>query len=192
MTRPRALSLLVALSVFALPACGSIVNRPDARPMCFDDNRAVILLAQAVPDATWVPCVERLPAGWDWASQNIRSGSGVFVLSLGTAAASTVTVTLSSSCETDGMEPFNVSNTDASISGYRKLSTEAGITGDYRFAFTGGCITWTFALEPGTPEAILEEVDNALGFLFRPGLAHRLERDDDVRLCGAGSPPCEG
>jgi hypothetical protein len=188
-TTRRWLVLVASISMLG-PSCALDVNPSQSRPMCLEDNRAVILLAQSVPDATWVPCMRRLPAGWTWGAQAIERGSGRFQLAVGVEG--TIDVALLPSCETSGMGSVTVPNTDATIAAYRDLSTDAGITGDYRFTFTGGCITWSLALAAGTPVAALEEIEATIGFLFRPLLASRLERDAGVRLCGAGAPPCEG
>ena len=64
----RAALALVLAAVAFLPACGAGA-REDV-PFCLEQSKndgLLILFAQAVPTATYVPCLSGLPAGWSFA-----------------------------------------------------------------------------------------------------------------------------
>src|SRR4029453_6741496 len=78
--RGRLGAAIVSLGASALlvPACGGVYPQPLT---CGADNtNALILMAQAVPSATLVPCIAEFPAGWSYNGSRIRSSSAPFWL----------------------------------------------------------------------------------------------------------------
>ena len=72
-------------------------------PACGTDE-VMILMAQAVPTATAVPCVASLPAGWSVGGVRVGNGAGWFWLDSDRAGANAVRVSIhpAGSCPTDG------------------------------------------------------------------------------------------
>src|SRR5262245_18452412 len=65
----------------------------DQDPPCGTGN-TIILMAQAVPSATAVPCVASVPSGWDIGNVGIRQGRAWFWLNSDVARNHAVEVTL--------------------------------------------------------------------------------------------------
>ena len=93
----RRLAILAAL-LPALAACGT---PSQAVPTCppAGTGDVLLLMAQSVPSATQVPCIEEFPAGWSFGGQEIESGSSEFWLFSDRAGDRAVTVTLTASCD---------------------------------------------------------------------------------------------
>ena len=65
--------LLAAAAIVLFPAC-SASSYPQM--LCDDESRQNILhlVAQAVPSATLIPCIDRLHTGWTYGGSEVRSG----------------------------------------------------------------------------------------------------------------------
>ena len=70
--RVQAGMLLAAAAILLLPAC-SASSYPQM--LCDDDSRQNILhlVAQAVPSATLIPCIETLHTGWGYGGYEVGS-----------------------------------------------------------------------------------------------------------------------
>jgi tRNA A-37 threonylcarbamoyl transferase component Bud32 len=170
------LLVVIAAGAFSLslffPSRGLV-----ATPVC-DTNRTMILMAQAVPSATRLPCVQSLPLGWSLSAATIvRSrahfelmvtggdgGPGSIRLQLGPSAP-TVDMTLTRTCPTTGGDP------ETTI-----LEVE------------GGCVTYRSSLPAGLEPVPSFEPDGGLSFVPRSQLVTFIDRDEDLILCGAGAP----
>src|SRR6266581_5396814 len=67
-------------------------------------GHTMILMAQAVPSATSLPCLADLPSGWNVGGSDILSGRAHFLLNSDRAGNSAVTVTLTRTCDTAGAQ----------------------------------------------------------------------------------------
>jgi tRNA A-37 threonylcarbamoyl transferase component Bud32/membrane-associated phospholipid phosphatase len=147
------------------PACGA--------------NRTMILMAQAVPSATRLPCIRSLPLGWSFASASIvrdlatfdllvmggDGGEGSVQLNLGNGSGSAeVHVTLTPSCP----------------------STSEGAAAQV-FRVQGGCVTYRSTLPAGVEPVPSFDLSGGLSFLPRSQLVAFVDRDEDLVLCGAGA-----
>jgi hypothetical protein len=156
-------------------------------PGCAAPSQTLVLLAQTVQSATWLPCVAGMPDGWTYAGSDLRSGSATYWLSSAVLGSQAVEVQLLSSCRATG-DPVPVEG-NRDIAGY--VSSD-GSTQTRTFVFEGGCIVEQIALASTNDPSILDQAQGTLGFLDRTTLAATLERDYDVVLCGAGATPCIG
>ena len=185
----RVALLLLAIALLA-PACaggsgGAFTGGVD--PSCNTKNESVILMAQAVQEATWLPCITGYPAGWHFGGDDFRSDSATYWLSSDIAGQQVVRVQLLPSCPRTG-DSFTVQG-PTGVDGY--ATTDAG--GETRrFVFEGGCVEETIALPTGTDERLVQEARGMLSLNSREALAAELKREDDVILCGAGAAPCVG
>jgi tRNA A-37 threonylcarbamoyl transferase component Bud32 len=123
----------------------------------------VILMAQAVPSARWVPCVASLPSGWGFGHAAVHNGRARFSLNSDLAGNRAVVVTLQAHCdEPRAREDLRVER------------------------FPGGCATYRFDFDEGEPEALRAEVDQALDYTARASLIAHVDREFGLKLCGRG------
>jgi tRNA A-37 threonylcarbamoyl transferase component Bud32/membrane-associated phospholipid phosphatase len=158
-------------------------------PVC-GTGHSMILAAQAVPSAAFVPCVAELPSGWRVARADIAAGHASFWLDSDQAGAQAVTVTLSATCNTSRAQQIP-SDQPGTRRFERPLSLRPQFT-DLRFyTFPGGCVSYRFAFAPGASSLLAIPVDSAVTFMPRASLVQYLERTEDLALCGRGAP-CPG
>ena len=117
----RRVSLAAAMLVtFALPAVVGLglllpIGAPSPPAPDCGPGHTMILAAQAVPSAAFLPCIAALPSGWTAALSQIASGRASFGLDFGSQAGGgvhfvlgqpgqlqTVTITLTAACDTSG------------------------------------------------------------------------------------------
>ena len=115
------LALFAVPAVFGvgllLPASNSGVHAPGVHAPECGTSHTMILAAQAVPSAAFLPCIAALPSGWTAADPEIASGQASFVLNSGQAGRrrrpvrarrptelQTVTITLTATCNTTGAQ----------------------------------------------------------------------------------------
>ena len=143
-------------------------------PIC-DTRRTMILMAQAVPSAEQLPCIESLPLGWSLSGATIARGRATFVLwvvggggsvqlQLGPGGGSpAVDVTLIPACA-EGDDPA-----------IHTIEVE------------GGCVAYHSSLPSGLEPVPSFEADGGLSLLPRSQLVGFVESDEDLILCGAGA-----
>ena len=82
-----------------MPACGT--------------GHTMILMAQAVPSATQLPCVAALPTGWGIGIVTVHSGEATINLGIDKIGSSAIVVTLTAQCPAPG--PSSVQPTPSEI-----------------------------------------------------------------------------
>jgi hypothetical protein len=162
------LALAVLVLVAAVPACGT---DEQTLPRCRPDRR-LGLVAQSVPGAAYVPCIDELPAGWSVASVTIdHTGTRYGLRS--DRADRTVRVTLSDGCEHG--DATAIRPRDEGVRTYQALDrispTYAGRILD---VFPGGCVTYEFDFDRGPHIALLDDLQRAVDLYSRRELRHGL------------------
>jgi hypothetical protein len=159
---------------------------PSHSPLCQQrgviGSNAVVLMAQAVPSAKLLPCIELLPTGWTYGNHDVRNGLARFWLNSDRAGQRAVEVTLSATCDVAGATPITPSDQEGTKRYERVQEVRTRYRGSRTYVFEGGCVTYGFNFQGpsrGTPEA---EVTFALGFVPRARLAETLSDVSDGRL----------
>jgi hypothetical protein len=105
----------------------------------------VVLMAQSVPTASWVPCLETMPLGWHFTEMDARNDSARFYLDSDRHGVRAIEVVLTESCSTDGATEI-----PSDREGMRRLERVTQVSPQYigrrYYLFPGGCITVAFAL----------------------------------------------
>ena len=126
--------------VLLLPASNPAGTRPIAAP-----GHTMILAAQAVPSAAFLPCIAALPSGWTAAGAEIASGQASFVLDSGQAGLQAVTITLTATCDIAGAQQI-----PSDQPGMRRFERPLSLVPAYSdvryYTFPGGCATYQFVL----------------------------------------------
>jgi tRNA A-37 threonylcarbamoyl transferase component Bud32 len=198
------LALFVVPAVFGitllLPASDPGVHAPDC-----GTGHTMILAAQAVPSAAFLPCIAALPPGWTTVNAEIASGRASFELDSGSLAVGggvqfvlggqsgqlqTMTVTLTATCDMAGARQI-----PSGQPGLRRFERPPSLLpgySDVRYdVFPGGCVTYRFVLAHGASAALAATIGSAVKFLPRPELVGYVRRTESLALCGRGAA-CPG
>ena len=164
---------------------GAATRAPDCGP-----GHAMILTAQAVPSAAFLPCIAALPSGWTTADPQIASGRASFVLNSGQAGLEAVTITLTATCDISGAQ--RIPSDHPGLRRFeRPLSLVPKYSGVRYYTFPGGCATYRFVLAPGASPVVTTTVDTAVAFMPRSALVSYVRRTEGLALCGRGAA-CPG
>lgn len=187
--RFRRLLPFLSVLLVVLTAC-TVSPEDDALPGCVSEpgpSPALVLAAQAVPTAEFVPCLNHLQPGWTFEEFDTRNGRARFWLDSDRTGGAFLVVTLEAVCDIGdaeevpaGRDPRLPLATDHQ--GTRRFvdivqvlpqEDSAGV-GQYRgawyFRFEGGCVTYRFAAEARSLETLPDDVAQALGFFPREEL----------------------
>jgi hypothetical protein len=182
-----AVGVVAVLVVVGLFAVGEPPPRVDDRIAGTDCHATswVVLAAQAVPSAAFVPCLGDPPEDWVVVDQQVESGRATMVLATTGVDGVSAEVVLEAACEVDGAaEPVDpdpddpVSVTDAAVVEDGSTVRTTGWA-----PFDGGCLT----VEVETAARVdlgrvLDELDASLEVAPRPAVAREVEEATDGRL----------
>jgi hypothetical protein len=160
---------------------------PSLEPSCRHQDQEltaqVLLMAQAVPSASQLPCVELLPAGWVVSDVFVRNGRARFTLDSDRVGSKAVEVVLQRYC-TFG----KVSRVPTDHPGTRRFHEVLEIRpgeryrGAVHYLFRGGCVSYRLDFRGDEQARPLGEVTLALGFVSRDAVAASLAELTDGRL----------
>ncbi len=206
----RRVSLAAAmLAVFAVPTVVGVgLLLPGGAftghaPDC-GTGHTMILAAQAVPSAAFLPCIAALPSGWTTVNDEIASGRASFGLNSGSLAGGggvrlvlgqsgqlqTVTITLTATCDIAGAR--QVPSGQPGIRRFERPPSLVPGYSDVRYdVFPGGCVTYRFVLGPGASPVLATTVGSAVAFIPRSELVGYVRRTEGLALCGRGAA-CPG
>jgi hypothetical protein len=182
------------LAIFAVPAVFGVgLLLPTAAftghaPDC-GTGHTMILAAQAVPSAAFLPCIAALPPGWTAGAQ-IASGRATFGLDAGRAGLQTATITLTATCDTTGAQ--QIPSGQPGMSQFeRPPHPVSGYSGARYYVFPGGCVTYRFVFAAGASPVLATAVDSAVAFIPRSELVGYVRHTAGLGLCGRGAT-CPG
>ena len=175
MRRDRCGAVVVGLALL-LPGCG---GADAAMPACEPSQRLGIM-AQSVPGAAYVPCVEALPPGWSFRSFEVDDSGTRFEL-VSDRADRAVEVELAARCDVGSATP--VAPRDEGVRTYqRSISLSPRYAGRLYDVFADGCVTYTFDFARGPHIALLDELQTAVRLYPRRLLRQQLEQDLGITL----------
>jgi hypothetical protein len=182
-------AVLAVLAGTALSGCASDTTATTQQPTCpvgkdGDAANAVLLMAQSVPTATWVPCLRTaLPLGWTFHHLDARNDVSVFSLDSDRDGQEAIKVRLERSCDTSGATAIP-SDREGMERFERVSTTSPDYVGDRYYRFDGGCITFVFTLT-GDGEnrgEALALATQAVGAMSRADLQQQVRHESDGRL----------
>jgi hypothetical protein len=190
-------SLLAGLAMVTLASgCntssgGGVGGELVGQPRC-SNPAGLVLIAQAVPAATSLPCIEGFPPGWTLSQGEIRTQHASFTLESMLSGLNTAQVLLTPACDIAGATPDPALALDER--GTQKYVRETvadprlGIRLERFFRFPGGCVTYRYEFAPGTPGSTALVLDADLGFLDRAQVVSFVAaRTHGLEPCGAGA-----
>ncbi len=183
----RRSALLPLLALLVAGGCASDTTATTALPTCAeagddDSANAVVLMAQSVPSATWVPCLRTaLPLGWGFHHLDARNGMARFWLNSDRDGQKAIEVRLEASCDTTGTTEI-----PSDREGQRRLErvrlTTPRYEGERHYVFTGGCITYVFRLSGENRGEPLALATQAVGAVRRTDLVDQVREESGGRL----------
>jgi hypothetical protein len=170
-----------------LAGCASDTTATVALPTCDDSGdgaaaNGVLLMAQSVPGAGWVPCLRTtLPLGWDFHHLDARNGVARFWLNSDRDGQRAIEVRLEPSCDTSGTTEIP-SDRDEMDRMERVTMTTPRFEGERFYVFEGGCITFVFRLGGESRGEPLALATQAVGAVSRADLIAQVRKESDGRL----------
>ena len=184
--RPATTTALLATSL-ALAGCSSDTTATTAVPACPQggDGQAangVVLMAQSVPSASWVPCLATtLPIGWSFHHLDARNGTAYFWLDSDRDGPHAIEVRLEPSCDRQGATEIP-SEREGMTRLERVTMTTPHFEGKRYYVFDGGCITVVFRLTGDSRGEGLALATDAVGVVSRTALQKQVHDESNGRL----------
>lgn len=169
--------LLLSIGLALLPGCAPAAA---GVPRC-EGVRRLALVAQALPEAAYVPCLDHLEEGWSDQRFVARKGRVTFRLEPERAGGRPVEVVFDDECDDVEGVP-----TTPRAEGVRTsidlVSISPRYTGTLVDVFPGGCVTYRFDFGRGPHIPLMEELQETVGLMSRRQLSLDLRRELSVEL----------
>jgi hypothetical protein len=186
------LSLVIVSMAGLLSGCAW--TRMASVPLCPGPDRntaTLLLMAQAVPSAAYVPCIAEFPAGWTFGGERIRDRRPEFWMDSDRAGMHAVSVVLTRDCDTSKAIEVPQEAGEPLMRRYEEPTVlPPTLSGSRYYVFPGGCVTYRFSFLDGATYAQVVEATEALTFVARELGVTELAKEGIV-LCGRGVP-CPG
>jgi len=146
------------------------------------DLEPLWLMAQSVPSASQVPCVQLLPVGWSVAQVTVNDGRSVLTLNHDRAGDGALVVRLTAACDragaVEGPSPV------AGVRHYQRTESSAGggFAATWYDQFPGGCVTSRLRLTTDPNGEFAAQAPAVLGFTTREQLRQALSQRSHGRL----------
>ncbi|HEY8338316.1 MAG TPA: hypothetical protein VIK95_00520 [Egibacteraceae bacterium] len=156
---------LAALCALALLAAGCTAAA-EAQPRCREaDGSPLVLMLQAVPEATYLPCLATLPESWALTGFDVVPGRATMGLRADAVEnGATITVTLTPSCPADAGRAR-----PSGVAGVRRSDLveegTGGVVATRTYRFDGGCVRERFELQPRHRQEVLGRAWAVLGLV---------------------------
>ena len=179
--------LTLLLAAFILNIAGSVLISDGgvqtapikAQTLRCEPHEPLLLMAQSVPTASLVPCIELLPAGWTLGDVVVGNEGSQFTLT--SDRGGVVVAELTASCDLAGA--VELTSEQPGARRYLRIDRNpAGVAMTRAYTFPGGCVTQRLVAPEASRQRLASESSSALGFTTRDDLAAALRRDSDGRL----------
>jgi hypothetical protein len=190
--RVRVAALLAAVAMaFAMGGCGTVYIGSDDPEPATDPMRCgqpvdrpsgmQVLLAQAVPTASVVPCLRSAPGDWSISGFHAEDGQARVEFSYRYGNDDTATIDLVADCDVRAAR--EVSSPFDGVRKYNRPATRGGRYADeVHYVFAGGCASLRFDLSGRGADLRGAEIAGALGFVARQRLDRQIRSASDNRL----------
>ena len=186
----RVAAAVVALS--ALASCSARAGDATEANCPIEEGELFVLMAQSVPSATLIPCIEALPAGWTYGGSDVSNTVARFWLDSDRGGYHAVEVSLEASCRITGAVDVTNSTSEGGVRVYVNEFDLHPFSANKYFVFPGGCVTYRYRFGPEAEATLALEADEAVTFGLRTVLVAQVQDELGLTLCGAGAPPCVG
>jgi tRNA A-37 threonylcarbamoyl transferase component Bud32/membrane-associated phospholipid phosphatase len=179
------LTLLLAVAVLGI-GWGRLISDRDveyapiqAQTLRCAPHEPLVLMAQSVPTASLVPCIEILPAGWTLGDVVVGNDRSRFTLT--SDRGGVLVAALTASCDLAGA--VELTSEQPGARRYLRIERDAaGVTTTRAYTFPGGCVTQRLVAPGASRQQLAGEASSALSFTTRGALAASVRRDSGGRL----------
>jgi tRNA A-37 threonylcarbamoyl transferase component Bud32/membrane-associated phospholipid phosphatase len=145
------------------------------------DLEPLWLMAQSVPSASLVPCVQFLPVGWSVAEVAVNNGRSMITLNHDRAGKGAMVARLTATCELTGAT--EVTSERPGARRYLHIDRNApGFSATRSHVFPGGCVAQRLTGPAASREQLTSETSSVIGFTTREQLRRALDERSDGRL----------
>lgn len=164
----HALAATALTVVGSLVAGGCSVQETLPAPDCFEGGSGLIV-AQSVPTADLVPCLNGLPDGWALDSVTVNQDGTVVRLDSDRAGDEAALLRFVEVCDLGEAIPV-----PGGLEGAERFElierVERGFRASRFYVFPGGCAWWEFDFAPGVTSALSVELGDRLQLISRVSL----------------------
>jgi hypothetical protein len=182
----------IALVLSTLASCSARAGDASEANCPIEDGELFVLMAQSVPSATLIPCIEALPAGWTYGGSDVSNAVARFWLDSDRGGYHAVEVSLEASCRITGAVDVTNSTSEGGVRVYLDEFDLHPFSANKYFLFPGGCVTYRYRFGAQAQATLALEADEAVTFGLRTVLVAQVQDELGLTLCGAGAPPCVG
>jgi hypothetical protein len=138
-------------------------------------------MAQSVPSASLVPCLQVLPVGWSVAEVAVNNGRSLITLNHDRAGKAAMVVEFTASCDLTGAA--EVTSEQSRAQRYLRIDgSPPGSSATRADVFPGGCVTARISAPAASGQQLASETSSAIGFVPRDALREALDERSDGRL----------
>jgi hypothetical protein len=163
-------------------SAAAIITTPQCEVGDGGAGNGVILMAQSVPTAAWVPCMRTaLPSGWSFEHLDAEDGMSRFWLDSDRDGTKAIEVRLEASCDTSGTT--EIASDRAFMHRLERVrQVSPTYSGERHYVFRGGCLSIVFRLDGDSPGEALALASQAVGVVSREDLQAQVRDDSGGRL----------
>jgi tRNA A-37 threonylcarbamoyl transferase component Bud32/membrane-associated phospholipid phosphatase len=181
--------LTLLLAAFILNVAGTVLISDGgvetapvrAQALRCEPHEPLLLMAQSVPTASLVPCIEILPAGWSLEEEAMVVGNERSRFTMTSDRGGVLVTELTASCDLSGA--VEVTSERPGARRYLRIERNAaGVATTRAYTFPGGCVTERLVAPEASRQQLASEASFALDFTTRDALAAALRRDSGGRL----------
>jgi tRNA A-37 threonylcarbamoyl transferase component Bud32/membrane-associated phospholipid phosphatase len=181
--------LTLLLAAFILNVAGTVLISDGgvetapvrAQALRCEPHEPLLLMAQSVPTASLVPCIEILPAGWSLEEEAMVVGNDRSRFTMTSDRGGVLVTELTASCDLSGA--VEVTSERPGARRYLRIERNAaGVATTRAYTFPGGCVTERLVAPEASRQQLASEASFALDFTTRDALAAALRRDSGGRL----------
>jgi hypothetical protein len=181
---------MAAIVLSTVAACSARAGDATEADCPIEDGELFVLMAQSVPSATLIPCIEALPAGWAYGGSDVSDAVARFWLDSDRGGLHAVEVSLAASCRIAGAVDVTNSTSEGGVRVYLDEFDLHPFSANKYFVFPGGCVTYRYRFGPDAEPTLALEADEAVTFGLRTVLVRQVQEELGLTLCGAGAPSC--
>ena len=158
-------TVLVSIAWGRLIDDEAVDNAPiRAQTLRCEPHEPLLLMAQSVPTASLVPCVELLPAGWTLGDVVVGNDRSRFTLT--SDRGGVLVAELTASCDLAGA--VELTSEQPGARRYLRIERDAaGVATTRAYTFPGGCVTQRLVAPEASRQQLAGEASSALGFTTR-------------------------
>lgn len=163
--RSRAAALALTAS---LVAAGCSIEQATPAPDCAEGG-AGLIVAQSVPSASMIPCLEPLPEGWSVAAVRVDQDGTMVTFDSDRAGDGAAILRLEPDCDASGAV-----SSPSDIEGAERSDLIERVDPSFRasrfYRFPGGCVSWSFDFDRGASATESVAIGDTLELVSRDAI----------------------